>query len=265
MKPKACILLGAAAVFAGASTVLGQTDAGQGAAPKSKTAAKAGAAAASRGAFDRALLRPALLKAQAPERFQVKFVTTKGEFTVTVTRAWSPLGADRFYNLVRHHFYDGASFFRAVPNFVVQFGLSAYPQVSGVWENANINDDPAKQGNKRGYLTFAKTNAPNSRSTQVFINLKDNDFLDNQGFAPFGTVDNDGMTVVDSLYSGYGDVADPAYQDKIAKEGKAFLDKSYPKLDAIKVATLVGAAATKPAAAKPGAKPGASKPAPQKP
>jgi peptidyl-prolyl cis-trans isomerase A (cyclophilin A) len=264
MKRVAGIVLLGAGALAGGWVLLAdpgaQSSTPKSTAPKNQTTGSGSSAA--RSPYDRALLRPALLKAQAPETFQVKFVTTKGDFTVTVTRSWSPLGADRFYNLVRHHFFDNASFFRVVPNFVVQFGMSAHPALSAVWDKANINDEPVKQSNKRGSLTFAKTSLPNTRSTQVFINLKDNAFLDGQGFAPFGVVDGDGMAVVDQLYSGYGDQAGPD-QEKIAKEGKPYLDKSFPKLDSIKSATLVGAVTNKPAAGSAAKKPGAG--GPQKP
>src|SRR5260370_31183841 len=114
-------------------------------------------AAAPRQGYDRALLRAALLKEKAPETFQVKFTTTRGDFIVTVNRAWSPIGADRFYNLVKHPFYDNASFFRVVPGFVVQFGISAYPPVSATWQKADIQDQPVTQSNNHGYLTAAKT------------------------------------------------------------------------------------------------------------
>ena len=160
---------------------------------------------------------------------------------VTVNRAWAPIGADRFYNLVKHRFYDNASFFRVVPGFVVQFGISAYPPVSAAWEKANIADEPVTQTNKRGYLTYAKTSMPNTRSTQIFINLKDNAGLDGQGFSPFGYVDAQGMKVVDMLYDQYGDSAGPE-QEQISKQGKPYLDKGWPKLDWIKTATLVGPA-----------------------
>jgi len=220
------------------------------AAPKAAAAPKTGTAAAAR-AYDRALLRPSMLKDKAPDTYQVKFVTTRGEFTVTVTRAWAPIGADRFYNLVKHHFYDDASVFRVVPGFVAQFGLSAYPPVSAAWQHANLQDDPVTQSNKRGYLTFA-TAGPNTRTTQLFINLKDNSALDSQGFAAFGKVDDPGMKVVDMFYDQYGDNTPNDYQDLIAKQGKAYLDKSWPKLDSIKTATLVGepAPAVKPTAPK---------------
>jgi peptidyl-prolyl cis-trans isomerase A (cyclophilin A) len=229
--------------------------------PKAATTPRPRAAAA--GAFDRALLRPALLKDKAPDNFQVKFETTRGEFTVTVTRAWAPLGADRFYSLVKHHFYDNASFFRVVPGFVVQFGLSAYPAVSAAWAKATLKDDPVTQSNKRGYLTFA-TAGPNTRTTQVFINLKDNSSLDGQGFAPFGVADAAGMKVVDMFYDQYGDATPREYQDLITKEGKAYLDKNWPKLDSIKTATLVGAAGEA-APVKPATAPKPKTPAPTKP
>jgi peptidyl-prolyl cis-trans isomerase A (cyclophilin A) len=214
--------------------------------PQPEVTASAPAAAPRQG-FDRALLRAALLKEKAPDTFQVKFTTTRGDFIVAVNRAWAPIGADRFYNLVNHHFYDNASFFRVVPGFVVQFGISAYPPVAAAWEKANIKDEPVTQSNKRGYLTYAKTSMPNTRSTQIFINLNDNTGLDRQGFSPFGYVDAQGMKVVEMLYDQYGDSAGPD-QDQISKQGKPYLDKGWPKLDSIKSATLIGPA---PAAAKP--------------
>ncbi len=179
------------------------------------------------------LLNPGSLAEKAPDAFDVEFTTTKGNFTVHVTRAWAPLGADRFYNLVKHNFFDDAAFFRIVPNFVVQFGLSANPEVNGVWRNANIKDDPATQSNKPGYITFA-TAGPNTRTTQLFINLGNNTFLDRQGFSPFGQV-TQGMDVVQSLYGGYGESPD---QGAITRQGKAYLDKSFPKLDCIKSASI---------------------------
>jgi len=204
--------------------------------------AAASAPAVSKQGYDRALLRASMLKDKAPETFHVKFVTTRGDFVVTVNRSWAPIGADRFYNLVKHQFYDNASFFRVVPGFVVQFGISAYPPVSAAWERANIKDEPVTQTNKRGYLTYAKTSMPNTRSTQIFINLKDNAGLDGQGFSPFGFVDAQGMKVVEMLYDQYGDSGGPD-QDQISKQGKPYVDKGWPKLDSIKTATLMGAAA----------------------
>jgi peptidyl-prolyl cis-trans isomerase A (cyclophilin A) len=219
-------------------------------APAKKPAAAANAPAAKANSFDPALLQPATLRAKAPAEYDVKFVTTAGEFTVKVTRAWAPNGADRFYNLVSHHFYDGAAFFRVLPGFMAQFGLSAYPEVSKVWENANIKDDPIVQSNHRGFLSFA-TAGPNTRTTQVFINYGNNEALDRSGFSAFAVV-SDGMEVVDKLYNGYGEGAPDGHgpaQDLIGSRGRAYLEKSFPKLDSIRSATIVPAAAA-PAPAK---------------
>jgi peptidyl-prolyl cis-trans isomerase A (cyclophilin A) len=221
-------------------------------APAQKAAPKTGGAAqgtttkktpATARAYDRALLRPAVLKDKAPEQYKVKFVTTRGEFTLAVTRSWAPLGADRFYNLVKHHFYDNTSVFRVVPSFVAQFGISAYPAVTTAWKGTDIKDDPVTQSNKRGYITFA-TSGPNTRTTQVFINLKDNTSLDRQGFSPFGVVEEGGMKVVDMFYDQYGDDAGPD-QGKIESQGKPYVDKGWPKLDTIKSATLLTSAPAK--------------------
>src|SRR5271165_3808207 len=133
------------------------------------------------------LLNPASLNARAPAEFKVNFTTTAGDFVVDVHRDWAPLGADRFYNLVRRGFFTNAAFFRVVPGFVVQFGLNADPAVNKAWHDANIHDDPVKQSNKRGTLVFA-TAGPNTRTTQFFINFGDNARLDAMGFAPFGEI-----------------------------------------------------------------------------
>jgi peptidyl-prolyl cis-trans isomerase A (cyclophilin A) len=186
---------------------------------------------------DPALLKPATLTAKAPETYEVKFVTTKGDVLIQVTRAWAPLGADRFYNLVKHGFYNNAAFFRIVPGFIVQFGLGADPAVNKAWKSANIKDDPVTQSNRPGTLTFA-TAGPNTRTTQLFINLGNNGGLDGQGFAPFGQVIS-GMEVVQNLYSGYGERPD---QGSITIEGKAYLDKNFPQIDRIETATIVAPA-----------------------
>ncbi|MFZ0964071.1 MAG: peptidylprolyl isomerase [Terriglobia bacterium] len=186
------------------------------------------------------LLDPASLKLQAPAVFNVKFTTTKGDFVVRVTRAWSPRGADRFYNLVQYHFFDGAAFFRVIEGFIVQFGISARPEVSNVWQNANFPDDPVTQSNTRGTLTFA-TAGPNTRTTQLFINLGNNTNLNSMGFSPFGKVTS-GMEVVDKLYSKYGEGGPSGRgpdQGRIQTEGKAYLEKSFPLLDTIKTAVIV--------------------------
>jgi peptidyl-prolyl cis-trans isomerase A (cyclophilin A) len=185
------------------------------------------------------LHQPENAKEQAPAEYDVKFVTTKGDFTVRVTRAWAPLGADRFYNLVKHGFYADAHFFRVLPGFVVQFGLSADPQVSRVWRSANIKDDPVTQSNEPGTVTFA-TAGPHTRTTQVFINLGNNGQLDSMGFAPFGQV-TEGMDVVKKLHGGYGEGAPQGRgpdQGTISSQGKAYLDKNFPNLDSIKSATI---------------------------
>jgi peptidyl-prolyl cis-trans isomerase A (cyclophilin A) len=226
--------------------------------PTTKTAPAQGATtkktpAAVRPPYERALLHPALLKDKAPDEYKVKFTTTKGDFVVAVNRAWAPIGADRFYNLVKHHFYDNASFFRVLPGFVVQFGISAYPPVSAAWKSADIKDDPVSQSNLRGYLVFA-TAGPNTRTTQVFVNLVDNKRLDSMGFAAFGQV-TEGMNVVEMMYEGYGEGAPQGAgpdQDQMEKQGKPYLDKGWPKLDSIKTTTLLTtepASASKPAPA----------------
>lgn len=224
-------LLGAvAAVSPTPETIApGEAQAGQ---SKSKPTQKRPSAGAG---VKASLLNPASLKTKAPEVYKVKFTTTKGDFVVQVARAWSPLGADRFYNLAQNGFYDGASFFRVLPGFVAQFGISAKPELSRAWQKATIRDDPVVQSNKRGYLSFA-TGGPNTRTTQVFINLADNSALDSRGFSPFGEV-IEGMDVVDKFYSGYGEGAPQGPgpdQGRIATEGKSYLDSDFPRLDSIK-------------------------------
>ncbi|HEV7514106.1 MAG TPA: peptidylprolyl isomerase [Candidatus Acidoferrum sp.] len=239
-------ILIAAGIFSAAIPASAQTGTAAPAKPKSSTAQKTTpsktAPSPAAKTYDRALLRPALLKDKAPETYQVKFDTSKGDFTVSVTRAWAPLGADRFYDLAKHHFFDNESFFRVLKGFVAQFGISAYPPVNAVWEKATIKDDPVTQSNKKYFLTFA-TAGPNTRTTQLFINLADNPRLDTMGFAPFGQV-TDGMNVVDTLYADYGEGAPGGSgpnQDEIQKQGKPYLDKNFPKLDYIKTTTLTPA------------------------
>jgi peptidyl-prolyl cis-trans isomerase A (cyclophilin A) len=180
------------------------------------------------------LLDPSKASEKAPDVFKAKFTTTKGDFIVEVHRDWAPHGADRFYNLVRMGFFDDVRFFRNVAGFMVQFGLSGDPAVNRKWLSANIPDDPVKQSNKRGFVTFAQTGAPNSRATQVFVNFGDNSRLDNN-FAPFGQVTL-GMDVVDALFKGYGESPD---QGAIQMQGNAYLDGHFPKLDGVKHAEIV--------------------------
>lgn len=182
-----------------------------------------------------------MFQQSAPATYKVLFETSAGNFTIDVVRDWAPHGADRFYNLVRHGFYDGCRFFRVVPGFVAQFGMNGNPDVQQVWSSANMPDDPVKQSNKPGYLTYAKTNQPNSRSTQLFINLRDNAQLDGMGFAPFGRV-SEGMDVVEKLYAGYGDgppSGSGPNQGQIMTEGNEYLESKFPKLDYIEDASIV--------------------------
>jgi len=186
------------------------------------------------------LLNPSSLKEQAPATYKVKFTTTQGDFVVEVTRAWSPRGADRFYNLVKNHFYDQAAFFRVLPGFVVQFGIPAQPAIGRAWARATIPDDPVAQSNLRGTVTFA-TGGRNTRTTQAFINLVDNSGLDKMGFSPFAKV-IEGMDVVKKFYSGYGEGAPQGKgpdQGRLTNEGKAYLEKNFPKLDSIKTAIIL--------------------------
>jgi peptidyl-prolyl cis-trans isomerase A (cyclophilin A) len=182
---------------------------------------------------------PTSLNEQAPPTYKAKFDTSKGPFVIEVQRDWAPNGADRFYNLVKSGFYDNTRFFRVIPGFMVQFGINGDPSVAAAWRAANIKDDPVKQSNARGMVTFA-TAGPNTRTTQVFVNFGNNDFLDGQGFSPFGKVVS-GMDVVDALYSGYGEGA-PAGQGPdqglIQQQGNAYLEQGFPKLDYVKKATI---------------------------
>lgn len=187
-----------------------------------------------------ALRDPKLATEKAPDEFQVVFRTTKGTFTVEVRRKWAPRGADRFYNLARIGFYDGASFFRVIGGFMAQFGIHGDPEVQERWRDAKIPDDPVVESNTRGRISFAMA-GPNTRTTQLFINYGDNSRLDGMRFAPFGEVVR-GMDVVDKLHSGYGEGA-PAgrgpSQGRIQREGNAYLEREFPKLDRIRTARIV--------------------------
>jgi peptidyl-prolyl cis-trans isomerase A (cyclophilin A) len=231
-----CLLVSLIACFVSGSLAAQ----GQSSAPPAaqKPAAPTNSKPATHAAADSALLHPGELKAKAPDVYEATFTTTKGDFVVQVTRSWAPNEADRFYNLVKHGYFNGVEFFRVVPGFVVQFGLTGSPAVNKAWENANIKDDPVTQTNAEGTITFAQTGSPNSRSTQVFINLGGNGGLDHrgQGFAPFGQITS-GMEVVKNLYGGYAD-APTNHQDEITNQGNAYLEKNFPKLDSIKTAKI---------------------------
>jgi peptidyl-prolyl cis-trans isomerase A (cyclophilin A) len=190
------------------------------------------------------VMDPSTMKASAPAVYVVRLETTKGPIEIRVTKAWAPLGADRFYNLVRAGFYTDAAFFRTIKGFMAQFGIPARPEVNRVWDHMNLKDDPVLQSNKRGFVTFA-TGGPNTRTTQIFIGMRDNGYLDADGFSPFGEV-IEGMDVVDMLYNGYGDAA--SLHPGIDTQGKAFLDKNFPKLDRILKASIVPPAPATPPA-----------------
>ena len=181
------------------------------------------------------------LAAPAPDSFKVAFETSKGNFTVVAHRAWAPHGVDRFYHLVQLGFFNDARFFRVLSNFMAQFGMNGDPRVSAAWEPLTIPDDSVKQSNVRGMVTFAAGSAPDTRSTQLFVNYADNRNLDAMRFAPIGQV-MDGMAVVDSLYSAYGEGAPDGSgpsQERIAAQGNAYLTRDFPKLDYIKTARII--------------------------
>ena len=173
----------------------------------------------------------------APAMFRVRLETSRGPIVIEAHRDWSPNGVDRFFQLVELGYYNDVRFFRVIPGFVVQFGMHGNPQTNAQWVAQPLTDDPVKQSNKRATMTFAQTPMPNTRTTQLFINLQDNASLDAANFAPIGEV-VEGMSVVDALYSGYGDQPSER-QPQIAAEGNAFLNRTYPKLDFIRTARVV--------------------------
>jgi len=183
---------------------------------------------------------PSKLTAKAPESFKAKFETTKGAFTIEVTRSLAPNGADRFYNLVKSGYFKDIAFFRVIPGFMAQFGIHGDPAVSAAWREARITDDPVKGSNTRGAVTFAMA-GPNTRTTQLFINFGDNARLDQMGFPPFGKV-VDGMDVVDKINGEYGEGAPRGGgpdQRGVQSKGNAYLKDSFPNLDYIKSATIL--------------------------
>lgn len=187
-----------------------------------------------------AVAAPAMAQeVQAPATYKVKFDTSKGPFVVEINRDWAPRGADRFYTLVKSGFYDDVRFFRVISGFMVQFGINGNPNVMAQWREKPVQDDPVKQSNKRGYITFAMA-GPNTRTSQVFINFVDNTNLDQMGFAPFGRVIS-GMDVVDKLNAEYGEGAPRGRgpdQSRMQREGNAYLAASFPRLDYVKKATI---------------------------
>jgi peptidyl-prolyl cis-trans isomerase A (cyclophilin A) len=174
-----------------------------------------------------------LVYAIAPANFIATFDTTVGTFNLNVTRAYAPLGVDRFYELILANYYDGNGLFRVITGFVVQWGINGDPTVTSKWVNATILDDPVLISNVAGTIAFA-TAGPDTRTTQLFINYVDNSFLDSQGFAPFGTVSD--LTVPNGIYSGYGEQPD---QDLITSEGNAYLQANFPSLSYINTVRIM--------------------------
>ncbi len=186
------------------------------------------------------LQQPSTFNATAPDVYQVNVNTTSGTFVLEINRAWAPLGADRFYNLVVSGYFTDVAFFRAISGFMVQFGIHGDPAVSKAWRSAKIRDDRVVQSNMTGFLTFA-TAGEHTRTTQMFINYADNIRLDSMGFAPIGKVIK-GMELVNSLYTGYGEGAPSGRgpsQDRMQMEGNVYLKKDFPMLDYIKSMTIV--------------------------
>lgn len=242
----AAVLTGVA-VFACSKTSESGTPAGEPAkAPPSKAAeapgqaASAPATAPAMAAKSPALMDPSRATLTAPAKYSVSFETTKGEVIIDVTRSWAPNGADRFYNLVKAGFFTDTAFFRVIGGFMAQLGISGDPAVNDVWRDARIPDDPVKQSNLAGYVTFAAASMPNSRTTQFFINFADNGRLDTMRFAPFGKVRD--METVKKLHAGYGEGAPRGRgpsQGRMQKEGNSYLKAEFPKLDYVKKATVI--------------------------
>jgi len=185
------------------------------------------------------LLRASNYAETAPARFRVRLETSGGDVVIDVRRSWAPLGADRFYSLVRGGYYDDTRVYRVVDGFMAQFGLNGNPYVNQVWKSEFLVDDPVVETNARGRVAFAK-GGRHTRTTEVFISYKDNAPLDGEGFAPFGEV-VDGMDVVDAFYADYGDGPPRGtgpYQAMAAARGNEYLDDEFPELTRIVRATV---------------------------
>jgi peptidyl-prolyl cis-trans isomerase A (cyclophilin A) len=194
------------------------------------------------------LTNPSQLSETAPDVYRARFDTSKGAFVIEVHREWAPIGADRFYNLVKNGFYDGTRFFRVRPGFMAQFGLNGDTAVQSAWQRGSLKDEPPMKSNTRGFVSFAKENLPDTRFTQIFINYADNSYLDEQGFAPFGQVVS-GMEIVDKIF-GYPREGEPD-QRRILREGNDYLLKEFPKLDFVKKASIVPATPAAPVRRRP--------------
>lgn len=186
------------------------------------------------------LMNPKLANEKAPEEFDVVFSTTKGDFVISVQRKWSPNGADRFYNMAKIGYFQDIGIFRAIKGFMFQFGIHGDPKVNQKWFDATIKDDKnAGISNKPGFITFAKTGQPNSRSTQFFVSLGDNNFLDRQGFTPFGQITK-GMEVAQKINTEYGEnPRNENVQGDYKSKGNAYIKKRFPKIDFIKSVKIV--------------------------
>jgi peptidyl-prolyl cis-trans isomerase A (cyclophilin A) len=198
--------------------------------------AQRAAAPAAGGTAPVSLTKPtrAALSRQGPDSFDVAFYTSKGRVTARIRRPWAPLGSDRLFHAVGAKYYDGVRFYRVVPGFMAQFGYHGQPPVTAAWDGLPLKDEPVKVSNTRGTLTFANK-GPNTRTVQLFFNYANNQQLDGMGFAPIGGV-QEGMSVVDALYAGYGEGAPRGAgpdQGQMAVQGNAYLAKSFPKLDQI--------------------------------
>lgn len=229
--------LALAAFVLAAAAAGGLAGAGPPAAKPAGTEKKAAPATQPAAAAAPGLRDPASLQAKAPATFRARFETSKGTFVVEAIRDWAPARVDRFYNLVKSGFFGEVRFFRVVPGFLVQFGIHGDPAIANAWLRAPMSDEPVKQSNKRGTLAYVRGSAPNSCTTQLFIQLKDNTSLDGQGVAPFARV-VEGMEVVDALNSKHGERL-TGLQREIYEGGNAFLAARAPDLDYIKKATIV--------------------------
>ncbi|HVS15654.1 MAG TPA: peptidylprolyl isomerase [Thermoanaerobaculia bacterium] len=183
----------------------------------------------------------ALWSEPAPDESLIAVETSKGRFVIALHRGWAPIGADRFHALVRAGYYDDSRFFRVRAGELVQFGIAGDPEVARLWRERTIPDDPVLASNRRGTVAFAMT-GPDTRSTQVFVNLSDNRELDAQGFAVIGEV-VEGMEVLDALHAGYAETAGGGMragrQDPLFARGNRHLDERFPQLDRLLSAAVI--------------------------
>jgi homoserine O-acetyltransferase len=181
-------------------------------------------------------------KERAPDHFRVRFETSQGNIVIACHRDWAPIGVDRFYQLVRHGYYDDVYFFRVIEGAWAQFGIHGDPEIAQIWRKETIADEPVRESNLRGRLTYAHGFESDDRTTQLFINLRDNPALDSDAFSPVGEV-IEGMNVADSLYAGYAEKAGGGIrggrQDPMFEHGNDYFRRKFPKLDFITKATIL--------------------------